>query len=41
MTDALGTLHKRGKGLLQGQWWPVSQKLVFSQMAAPAELTNF
>jgi hypothetical protein len=35
MTEALGTVHIRGRGLLRGSCWPVDRKLVFDQMAAP------
>jgi hypothetical protein len=35
MTEALGTVHMRRRGLLQGWWWPVGPKLVFNLMAAP------
>jgi hypothetical protein len=35
VAKALGTVHTRGRGLLQGWWWPVGPKLVYDQMAAP------
>jgi hypothetical protein len=35
MAEALGIVHMRGKGLLQGCWWPVCPKLIFDQMAKP------
>jgi hypothetical protein len=35
MTEALGTVHARRRGLLQGWRWSVDPKLVFEQMAAP------
>jgi hypothetical protein len=34
MALALGMVHMRGRGLLQGCWWPVGPILVFAQMAA-------
>jgi hypothetical protein len=27
--------HTRGRGVLQGSWWPVDPKLVFDQIASP------
>jgi hypothetical protein len=35
MAEALGTVHTRGRGLLQGWWWPIGPKLVFDKMAVP------
>jgi hypothetical protein len=29
MSETLGTVHMRGRGLLRGWWWPVGPKLVF------------
>jgi hypothetical protein len=33
MAEALGTVHMRGRGLLQQCWFPVGPKLVSDQMA--------
>jgi hypothetical protein len=35
MALALESEHTRGRELLRWWWWPVGQKLVFDQMAAP------
>jgi hypothetical protein len=37
MVEALGTVHKRGRGLLRGWWWPVGPKLIFDQIATPVQ----
>jgi hypothetical protein len=34
MAEALGIVHTRGRGLLQGWWWSVGPKLGFDKMAA-------
>jgi hypothetical protein len=33
--ESLGTEHKRGRGLVQGWWWPIAIKFVFEQMVEP------
>jgi hypothetical protein len=40
MAEALGTMHKRRRGLLQGWWWPVGPKSVFDQIAPILEIMN-
>jgi hypothetical protein len=35
MSETLGTVHTRGRGLLRRWWWPDRPKVSFDQMAAP------
>jgi hypothetical protein len=35
MTEALGKVNTRGRGLLRGWRWPVGPTIVFDQMSAP------
>jgi hypothetical protein len=35
LKNGRSVVHKCGRRLLRGWWWPVGPKLVFDQMAAP------